>query len=73
MTCSGFGFMQTFPFIIQSWEKKRAHTPPHVLLQIDFSDNLYLKLNKTQHISHGRISAMEMNNSLSIVSILPAC
>lgn len=53
--------------------EKSTYSKPHVLLQIDFSDNLYLKLNKTQHISHGRISAMEMNNSLSIVSILPAC
>ena len=52
--------------------KKSNYSKSHVLLQIGFSDNLYLKLNNTQHISEGRVSVMEINNPLSIVSILTA-
>lgn len=52
--------------------KKSNYSKSHVLLWKDFSDNLYLKLNNTQHISEGRVSVMEINNPLSIVSILTA-
>lgn len=52
--------------------EKSTYSKSHVLLQMDFSDNLYLKLNKTQHISHGRLSAMETNYPLATVSTLTA-
>lgn len=60
------------PHYLVMGRKKSTSSKAHNSLQIDFSDNLHLELNKIQYISHARISVMEMNYPLYIASILIA-